>query len=122
MTEPAPVLQSAVPILQTGNLAASVAFFERIGLVSRYNDGRYAIVARDAIELHFGLMEGLDRLENNWECRINVTGIRAFYEQCIAAGAVHPNGVLELKPWGFWEFALLDPGGICVHVAERAAS
>ena len=33
--------------------------------------------------------------------------------------AIHPNGKLETKPWGFKEFAVLDPGGLCIHFAER---
>ena len=120
MSEATPALQTTIPILLTGDMAATVAFFERLAFTARFNDGAYAILHRDAIELHFSHVDGLDKLENRSECRINVMGINAFYAQCQAAGAVHPNGALKLQPYGLWEFALLDPAGICVHIAERA--
>ena len=43
-----PGLQAAIPILLTGDLAASVAFFERLGFARRYNDDAYAILDRTA--------------------------------------------------------------------------
>jgi hypothetical protein len=119
MNDGTPRLTAAIPVLMTGKLAETVAFLERLGFSTRLNDGAFAIVSRDNVELHFGLMEGLEPRDNNWECRINVSGIDALYKS-FPPEAVHPNGKLEVKPWGFKEFAALDPGGLCIHFAERA--
>ena len=118
MSNDPPRLTSAIPILMTGRLDETVAFIERLGFQTRYIDGSFAIANRDDIELHLGALEGLDPRQNNWECRINVNGIEALYES-FPSDAIHPNGKLETKPWGFKEFAVLDPGGLCIHFAER---
>jgi hypothetical protein len=110
-------LKSAIPILMTGSLAETVAFFERLGFTARVNDGSFAILNRDDVELHF-VLEGLEPGQNTCECRINVAGIETLYAS-FPPEAIHPNGKLEAKPWGFKEFAVLDPGGLCVHFAER---
>jgi hypothetical protein len=102
----------------TGRLAETVAFFERLGFTARVNDGSFAILNRDDVELHFGALDGLEPGQNNWECRINVVGIETLYES-FPADAIHPNGKLETKPWGFKEFVVIDPGGLGVHFAER---
>ena len=118
MTRNAPRLTLAIPSLMTGDLKATVDFFERLGFTTRVNDGSFAILNRDDVELHFGLLAGLKPGQNNWDCRIHVTGVEALYAS-FPPDAIHPNGKLETKPWGFKEFAVLDPGGLCVHFAER---
>jgi hypothetical protein len=112
-----PSLVSAIPILSTGRFEDSVRFFERLGFSVRHNDGSYAIVHRDGVELHLARFEGLDPKENQHECRVRVRNIDALYES-MPEDAVHPNGKLDVKPWGMKEFALLDPGGICVQFSE----
>lgn len=43
-----------------------------------------------------------------------------LYEELQAKGGemIHPNGKLEMKPWGTTEFAILDPAGICITFYE----
>ena len=113
-----PALTAAVPVLMTGDLPATVAFFEQLEFKARYNDGSYAILGRDAVELHFGLQEGLDPKENMHECRVNVRNIEGLFAG-FPPSAIHPNGALSVKPYGMKEFAILDPGGICVIFGER---
>jgi hypothetical protein len=55
-----PALTAAIPVLMTRDLKATVGFFERLQFSSRYDDGSYAILGRDEVELHFGHQEGLD--------------------------------------------------------------
>ena len=113
-----PGLQAAIPILLTGDLAASVAFFERLGFARRYSDDAYAILDRDGVELHFSALAGLDPKQNNSECRVNVRNVEALYA-AFPSDAIHANGALSVKPYGMREFAVLDPGGVCVMFAER---
>ena len=51
--------------------------------------------------------------------RISVEGIDAYYaEYQERGGEVHPNGKLEMKPWGSREFGAIDPNGVCVTFRE----
>ena len=51
--------------------------------------------------------------------RITVEGIDAYYaEYQQRGGKVHPNGKLEMKPWGSREFGAIDPNGVCVTFRE----
>jgi hypothetical protein len=102
----------------TGDLTATVGFFGRLGFIARYNDGDYAILRCDDVELHFGRQEGLDPKANLHDCRVNVRNIEALFGG-FPPDAINPNGPLSVKPYGMKEFAVLDPGGICVMFGER---
>lgn len=64
-----------------------------------------------ATELHFFEFKDLDPLTNYSMIYIRVpSGIEELYEKLNDSGArMHPNGKLEIKPWGVKEFAILDP-------------
>ena len=79
--------------------------FEKIG--GDYPE--YLMVRKDMIEIHFFLFEELDALHNYGQVYIRVEDIKEYYQQLVDAGvAIHPNGTLTMKPWGMWEFSLLD--------------
>lgn len=70
----------------------------------------YAMFYRDAVEIHFFHHPDLVPAENDGQVYIRVKGIEALYHDFLSRGVeIHPNGPLEAKPWGQWEFALLDP-------------
>ena len=117
MSDATPGLVSAVPILCTGKFEQSVDFFRRLGFDTRYKDAMYAIMARDAVELHLNEQPGLDKNDNMHQCRFYVTKIDALYTS-FPEDAIHPNGKLAMMPWGTREFAVLDPSGLCVKFVE----
>lgn len=94
-----PSLQAAIPILLTGDLAGSVAFFERLGFEGRHVDDAYAILHRDGVQLHFSALAGLDPKQNNSKCRVDVQNVEALYET-FPPDTIDPNGALSLKPYG----------------------
>ena len=70
----------------------------------------YLILQRDAIEIHFFLHPSLDPLTNDGQVYIRTNNIQALYRHWLNQGVpIHPNSPLAQKPWGQWEFALLDP-------------
>ncbi|SFO65230.1 hypothetical protein SAMN04488519_110105 [Algoriphagus ornithinivorans] len=70
----------------------------------------YLMLKKDHIEIHFFRFKDLDPKENYGQVYIRVTGIEKYYQSLIEKRvAIHPNGPLQLKPWGQKEFALLDP-------------
>ncbi|MGV3761589.1 bleomycin resistance protein [Parapedobacter sp.] len=69
----------------------------------------YLMVEKDHIQIHFFAFRDLDPMENYGQVYIRTDDIDNLYKSCAANGLVHPNGPLEMKPWGQREFSLLDP-------------
>ncbi|WP_400078609.1 bleomycin resistance protein [Winogradskyella sp. R77965] len=70
----------------------------------------YLMVKKDNIEIHFFLFKDLNPKENYGQVYIRPDNIDQLYQELLDKNiAIHPNGKLEIKPWGQKEFALLDP-------------
>lgn len=70
----------------------------------------YLIMQKDNIQIHFFKFKELDIFENYGQVYIRTENIEALYQEFIDRNtSIHPNGPLEIKPWGQKEFALLDP-------------
>jgi len=70
----------------------------------------YIMVEKDNIQLHFFEHQRLNPLENYGQVYIRVNNIEQLYNNFINNNiSIHPNGSLEVKPWGMKEFSLLDP-------------
>lgn len=77
-------------------------------LLGEYDD--YLIVGKDAIEIHFFEFKKLEPKENYGQVYIRTNNIDEFYKSLIDKKIpIHPNGSLQIKPWGQKEFSLLDP-------------
>jgi len=113
-------LRRAIPVLPARNVAESLTFFkEKLGFQAwGWEDPpTYGGVHMDGVELHFFPCDDTHVCE--WtSCRVDVDDVEAIYAVAKAAGVVHPNGDLEEKPWGFREFAVLDPSGVCVTFGQ----
>lgn len=101
-----------IPKLPAINLDETQNYFEKalgFTLVSRYPE--YLIMKNGTTELHFFEFNELDPLTNYSMIYIRVpSGIEELYQKLNESGAtMHPNGKLEIKPWGVKEFAILDP-------------
>lgn len=81
--------------------------FEDIG---KTDYPEYLMVRKDAVELHFFLYPDLDPATNDGQVYIRTNNIEAQYQYMQDNGLpIHPNGPLEVKPWGQMEFSMLDP-------------
>ncbi len=70
----------------------------------------YLMVKKDNIQLHFFAFPELDPRENYGQVYIRTDHIETLYQQMLDNKvAIHPNGPLQVKPWGQKEFSLLDP-------------
>lgn len=70
----------------------------------------YLMVERDQIQLHFFEFKELDPKENYGQVYIRTNEIERLYQSFLDNKVrIHPNALLEVKPWGMKEFALLDP-------------
>jgi len=70
----------------------------------------YLMVQKDSIQIHFFKFNELDTKENYGQVYIRTDDIDKFYQSLLDKKiSIHPNGHLQIKPWGQKEFALLDP-------------
>ncbi len=70
----------------------------------------YLMVEKDAIEIHFFLFKALDPKENYGQVYIRTDNIDQLYQSLLDKKTdIHPNGSLQIKPWGQKEFSVLDP-------------
>lgn len=70
----------------------------------------YLMVQKDTIQIHFFEFKELNPLENYGQVYIRTDAIDTLYQELLERNvAIHPNGHLQIKPWGQKEFSLLDP-------------
>lgn len=70
----------------------------------------YLMVEKDNIQIHFFEFKELDPNENYGQVYIRVENIENLYRSFVESKIeIHPNGKLEIKPWGQKEFSILDP-------------
>ena len=103
-------LLAAIPKLASLDIARSLAFYERLGFTSRGGHADYGIVERDSIQLHLWLCRDPE-IPKQTACRVVVDGIADLFATYSPLGVIHPNDPLARKPWGVWEFSVLDPDG-----------
>jgi hypothetical protein len=70
----------------------------------------YLMLEKDNIQIHFFEFKELDPKENYGQVYIRTDDIDGLYQSLLDNKvSIHPNGHLQVKPWGQREFALLDP-------------
>jgi hypothetical protein len=105
------VLKDIIPKLPMRNKSLTKEFYLNqlsFELISDYGD--YILLKKDEIEIHFFEFKTLNPLENFGQVYIRVVDIDELYKSLLDKSiAIHPNGHLNVKPWGQKEFSLLDP-------------
>lgn len=121
-----PRLTSLAPQFLVDDLERSIAYYRKLGFeFAEPWDGFYAIGRLDGLELHLkeahkNEAERKHRRDNeHLDASAGVEGIDAFYEQCVAGGA------MILKPlaatqWGTKDFYVEDPDGYIICFGGRA--
>ncbi len=85
-------------------------YLHKLGFIELGDYGDYFMVRKDAIEIHFFEFKELNPKENYGQVYIRTNDIESIYQSLLESKIdIHPNGSLESKPWGQWEFSLLDP-------------
>ena len=70
----------------------------------------YLMMEKDQIQIHFFEFKDLNPKENYGQVYIRTNNIDDFYQTLLDKNTtIHPNGPLEIKPWGQTEFSVLDP-------------
>jgi hypothetical protein len=70
----------------------------------------YLMVQKDHVQIHFFAFKNLDPKENYGQVYIRTDDIDQLYQSFLDTHtSIHPNGHLQVKPWGQKEFSILDP-------------
>ena len=70
----------------------------------------YLMVERDSVQIHFFEFKDIDPTENYGQVYIRTNDIDNLYQSLLDKNTtIHPNGLLQTKPWGQKEFSVLDP-------------
>lgn len=113
----------AIPLLPSRSIAATLAFYERLGFAGEAMAGdTYAIATRGELELHFFLHRELRPEQSHFQCYLRVGDANALHRAFAKAG-LPANGIprltpVETKPWGMLEFALVDGDGTLLRAGQ----
>ena len=80
----------------------------------------YLIIEKDNIQIHFFEFKSLDPKENYGQVYIRTNDIESLYQSLLEKEVIHPNGALQVKPWGQKEFAVLDPDNNLLTFGQTA--
>jgi catechol 2,3-dioxygenase-like lactoylglutathione lyase family enzyme len=113
----------AIPVLPSRSLGDTLAFFRRLGFDGEIHSfGDYAILRRGLVELHFFTHRDLRPSESHAGCYIRVKDVESIYREFASAQlprrGIPRQDVLEDKPWGMREFAVVDPDGNLLRVGQ----
>lgn len=99
------------PKLPMRNKSITQAYYiNQLGFQEIGNYEGYLMVEKDQIEIHFFEFEALDPKENYGQVYIRIDNIDELYQMLLLNKTeIHPNGPLQIKPWGQKEFSILDP-------------
>ncbi len=120
-------LDIAVPMLPARNIEQSIVFYRALRFVvtRRYPDPApdgYAVLRRDALELHlFAWPQAIP--ENSISgCFIRVADAQAVHREWSALGFAAEGapsvGALGRRYWGMREFTVIDPSGNLLRVGS----
>lgn len=114
----------AIPILPSRSLGYSVDFYKRLGFTGGIHEfnSDYAILRRGEVELHFFTHSRLVPSESSAGCYIRVLDVdsiyRSFSSQQLPRSGIPRMELLEDKPWGLREFAIVDPDGNLLRIGQ----
>jgi len=109
-----------IPVLPSLDLQRSAVFYQsHFECSAEWFDEYVVLHNQDHFSLHL------------WKCNdpylcinsgfyIRVKDVDALYNKLNIEGVIHPNGHIELKPWGMKEFAITDPDGNLIRIGEDA--
>ena len=126
----------AIPALPVREIGRSLEFYrDKIGLEPVHQEGGFAVLARDAVELHLWaagdeswrarsgsspVLSGAESfIAGTASCRVGVEGVDELHDRLRPLGILHPNAQLSDKPWGTREFGVVDPDGNLITFFER---
>jgi catechol 2,3-dioxygenase-like lactoylglutathione lyase family enzyme len=93
------MVDRATPNLPSRDLAATSAFYARLGFAEEYRDAGWLILAREGATLEFFPFADLDPATSSFGCCLRLDDVDAFFRACREAGLpVTTRGWPRLHP------------------------
>lgn len=110
-----PVFKRVVPVVPTGEAFDEVVkFYEgTLGFERVWVGGGYAGMRCGEAEILLQRF-GDEAFRTSYVFRVQVADVDAYYARLKEIG-VGRLGKLEVKPWGTYEFHLIDPAGVLIQ-------
>ena len=119
----------AIPTLPCRSVSSTVEFYQQLGFEGGAHafNSEYAILRRGPVELHFFTHADLVPADSSSGCYIRVLDVEAFHRAVVASSRLPRTGIprmdlLQDKPWGLREFAVVDPDGNLIRIGQIIAS
>jgi catechol 2,3-dioxygenase-like lactoylglutathione lyase family enzyme len=117
------MLEKLSPILPARDMAATEAFWQRLGFHTVFDDADYLLMKREGAEVHFFHHPALDPARNDHGAYLRPADIDALDAEWAALG-LPGTGIPRLerasdKPWGMRELALLDLNGNLIRAGQE---
>ena len=114
------MLTKIIPKLPMRDKALTKAYYLNELRFTELGDyGNYLMLSKDTYEIHFFEFKELNPNENYGQVYIRTNDIEKLYKELLDKKVIiHPNGPLELKPWGQKEFSLLDPDNNLITIGQ----
>ena len=113
MTSEAWQLSCVSPRIAARDRDATLRFYAILGFELTFGEGGFLILTRDDVSIHVNVFDEGGTRSVFW---IGVRNIRALYAVCERSGIVRYP--IEEKPYGLTEFAVCDPFGNLILLAE----
>jgi hypothetical protein len=105
----------AIPVLATGDVPGSVAFWQAAGFDVEMHSDDFAIAQNFGIELHIVLATAEVRAGGG--CYLHLEGVDEVHDAWRGAG-LSVSDVRD-EPWDMREFNVVDPGGNRVRIGQN---
>lgn len=114
----------AIPILPSRSIVETAGFYKRLGFEGgpHESNNAYGILCRGDVELHFFTHKELVPERSSAGCYIRVLDVEKIYQEFSSAQLPRHGlprmDLLENKPWGLREFAVVDPDGNLLRIGQ----
>ena len=110
-----------IPKLPFINKEKTIEYYQKLDFELVADHGDYLITQYKDLEIHFFRFETLSPEKSDFMIYLRIENdIDKFYQEIQNQGIeIHPNGKLEIKPWGMNEFALIDPNGTLLSFGQK---
>jgi catechol 2,3-dioxygenase-like lactoylglutathione lyase family enzyme len=117
------MLEKLSPILPARDIAATQAFWHRMGFATIYIDADYLLMKCEGAEVHFFHHPDLDPFSCDHGAYLRPSDINALDAEW-AKLDLPTTGIPRLerasdKPWGMRELALIDPNGNLIRAGQE---
>jgi catechol 2,3-dioxygenase-like lactoylglutathione lyase family enzyme len=117
-------LEKLSPILPSRDIAATEAFYARLGFVTVYRDDDYLLLKRQGAEVHFFHAPAHDPATSDHGAYLRPDDIDAFSAEVSVLGLPAAPGFprfhpAEDKPWGMREAVIWDPDGNLIRAGQE---